>query len=305
MQLRYVFTELRQGLRRNLSMHLAVVLTLLVSLTLAGTGILLRQEASLTEKQWGNELQLTFYLCNGVDDFHNARCSGPVDAAQKAVIEKTLKDNPYVASFRHETQAQAYQRLRDLKVGDKSVTGPDPVVKPSDMWESYWVTMRDPHKANEIIEAVQGLDGVDHASDLHNVMGPVLSAIDGLQNAALVGALVLIVAALLLVSNTIRLAAFARRREIGIMRLVGASTLYIALPFLLEALVTAVAGILLAGGALALVIWLGVVRRLSNAHWTRWVGWHEYWVTFGVVAVLGIVLTLLPTLLLTRKYLKV
>jgi cell division transport system permease protein len=302
MQPRYVFTELRQGLRRNLSMHLAVVLTLLVSLTLAGLGILLRQEANLTEQQWGNELQLTFYLCNGVDD-RSAKCSGPVDDSQKQVIEKTLKASPYVDSFRLESQAEAYQRLKAF--GDKTVTGPDPVIKQSDMWQSYWVTMTDPHKSNEIVEGIQGLDGVDHFSDLHQVMGPVLSAIDGLQNAALVGALVLIIAALLLVSNTIRLAAFARRREIGIMRLVGASTLYIALPFLLEAFVTAVAGIVLAGGALALVIWLGVVRRLSNAHWTAWVGWHEYWVTFGIVAALGVVLTLLPTLLLTRKYLKV
>jgi cell division transport system permease protein len=283
-------------------MHLAVVLTLLVSLTLAGIGLLLRQEANLTEQQWGNELQLTFYLCNGVDD-RSAKCSGPVDDSQKATIEKTLDANPYVADFHLESQAEAYDRLKAF--GDKTVTGPDPVIKQSDMWQSYWVTMTDPHKAREIVEAIQGLDGVDHYSDLHEVMGPVLSAIDGLQNAALVGALVLVIAALLLVSNTIRLAAFARRREIGIMRLVGASTLYIALPFLLEALVTAIAGIVLAGGALALVIWLGVVRRLSNAHWTHWVGWHEYWVTFGIVAALGIVLTLLPTLLLTRKYLKV
>ena len=64
-------------------------------------------------------------------------------------------------------------------------------------------------------------------------------------------------AALLLVANTIRLAAFARRKEIGIMRLVGASTLYIALPFLLEALVTALIGVALAGGALAAFMYFG------------------------------------------------
>ncbi|MEX0429705.1 permease-like cell division protein FtsX [Nocardioides sp. DS6] len=303
MQLRYVFTELRQGLRRNLSMHLAVVLTLLVSLTLAGIGILLQKQANLTEDVWGNELQITFYLCNGVDD-RNAACSGPVDSAEKQVIEKQLKADPYVKSYDFENQAQAYERFK--QISDKSNwSGSDPVVRQSDMWQSYWVTMSDPHKSSEIVEAIGGLDGIDHVSDNHETIGPVLSAIDGLRTAALVGAILLVIAALLLVANTIRLAAFARRREIGIMRLVGASTLYIALPFLLEALVTAVVGIVLAGGALALVVWLGVVRRLSNAHWTHWVGWHEYAVSLGIVAILGVALTLIPTLLLTRKYLKV
>ena len=74
-------------------------------------------------------------------------------------------------------------------------------------------------------------------------------------------AAVLVFAALLLVANTIRLAAFARRKEIGIMRLVGASTLYIALPFLLEALVTAIIGVVLAGGALAAVQQFGIEGR--------------------------------------------
>lgn len=302
-QLRYVFTELRQGLRRNLSMHLAVVLTLLVSLTLAGIGLLLRAEADLTEHQWGNQLQITFFLCNGVDDLHNT-CDGAVDDTQKQTIESHLKKNQYVDSFRLETQEQAFARLKTLNTG-ADLTGPDAVIKPSDMWQSYWVTMTDPNKSAEIVEEISGLDGVDHVSDNHQTMGPILGAVDGLRNASLIAAGLLIIAALLLVSNTIRLAAFARRREIGIMRLVGASTLYIALPFLLEALVTALAGIVLAGGALALVMWLGVIRQLSNAHWTAWVGWGDYATAFATVGVLGLVLTLVPTLLLTRKYLKV
>ena len=114
------------------------------------------------------------------------------------------------------------------------------------------------------------------------------------------------VSALLLVANTIRLAAFARRKEIGIMRLVGASTLYIALPFLLEALVTAVVSVALAGGALAGFQYFGVQQRFSDyLEFIPWIGWEDYWVALGVVAVLGPVLTLVPTLVLTRKYVKV
>lgn len=306
MQLRYVFTELRQGLRRNLSMHLAVVLTLLVSLTLAGIGWLLHQQADLAEKAWGNQLQLTVYLCNGTTD-ENPRCAGAVDKTQMDVIAQKLRDDPYVASIDYSTQAHELARLKMQRSDsfDKVLSGPDPIITAKEMHAAYWVTMKDPHKASEITESVQGLDGVNKVQDMHNVTGPILNALDGIQIATLIAALVLIIAALLLVANTIRLAAFARRREIGIMRLVGASTLYIALPFLLEAMVTALVGVVLAGGALALVIAFGVKRGLDGSGLTNWVGWHEYAQTFVVVAILGILLTLIPTLALTRKYLKV
>ena len=304
MQLRYVFTELRQGLRRNLSMHLAVVLTLLVSLTLVGVGVLLYQEANKTADQWGSELQITVFLCNGTTDA-TPSCVGPATDAQKQAIEKVLHDNDNVSSFRLESQQEAYERIQHLNVPASSFTGPDPAIKVSDMPESYWITMKDPHKASQIKESVQGLDGVSSVQDLHNIMGSILGTIDKLRNGTLIAAALLVVAALLLVANTIRLAAFARRREIAIMRLVGASTLYIALPFLLEALVTAAAGVVLASGALAAVMKMGVIDSLSKLRWDAWVGWPEYGVAVVIMAILGVVLTVLPTLLLTRKYIKV
>ena len=226
-------------------------------------------------------------------------------AVIKTATEKVLHANPDVDSFRLETQQQAYERIQHLNVPASSFKGPDPAIKVSDMPESYWITMKDPHKAASIKESVQGLDGVANVQDLHNIMGSILGTIDKLRNGTLIAAFVLLVAALLLVANTIRLAAFARRREIGIMRLVGASTLYIALPFLLEALVTAAAGIALAGGALAAVMKLGVMNSLSKLRWDAWVGWHEYWIAVGIISVLGVVMTVAPTLLLTRKYIKV
>ena len=306
MQLRYVFTELRQGLRRNLSMHLAVVLTLLVSLTLAGIGLLLRQQADLAEQAWGNQLQLTVYLCNGQTD-EGSHCDGAIDGQQKTAVADKLKSSKYVESIDYSSQTHEFERLKMQKSEefDRVLKGPDPIITAKQMHSAYWVTMKDPHRAAEITELVVGLDGVYKVQDMHQITGPILSAIDGIQIATLIAALVLVIAALLLVANTIRLAAFARRREIGIMRLVGASTLYIALPFLLEALLTAVVGVILAAGTLAIVMWLGVKRGLSGSGLTDWVGWHEYTVTCVIVAVLGLLLTAIPTLLLTRKYLKV
>lgn len=303
MQLRYVFSELAQGLRRNLSMHIAVVLTLFVSLTLVGFGLLLNQQAERTADQWGNQLQITVYLCRAGDD--NPGCTSEVTDAQKQAITEVVDENPDVESWYLESKGEAFRKVKEL-FGAERFEGPDAVITEADMAESVWVTLTDPRQADVVTEAVAGLDGVARVQDMRDVVGPILNSIDALQYGALAIALFLVLAALLLVANTIRLAAFARRKEIGIMRLVGASTLYIALPFLLEALVTAAIGVALAGGALGAFMEFGLQQRLQDwLGFIPWVGWPDFWYAVGLVAVLGPVLTLLPTLLLTRKYLKV
>lgn len=303
MQLRYVFSELGQGLRRNLSMHIAVVLTLFVSLTLVGMGVLLNQQADRSAQQWGNQLQITVYLCRNGDT--QPSCASEVTDAQKQAISKVIEDNPNVASFYLESKAEAFKKVKEL-YGSERFEGPDAVITENDMAESYWVTLKDPHQAEVVKEAVAGLDGVSKVQDLRNVVGPILTSIDKMKYGALLIAGFLVLAALLLVANTIRLAAFARRREIAIMRLVGASTLYIALPFLLEALVTAVVGVALAGAALAAFMHFEILSDLADSlQFILWIGWAEFWRALLVIAVLGPLLTLIPTLLLTRKYLKV
>jgi cell division transport system permease protein len=303
MQLPYVFSELGQGLRRNLSMHLAVILTLFVSLTLVGLGVLLNQQADKAAQQWGSELQITAFLCKARDD--NPSCTTEVTDTQKTRIEKEIEDNPEVDDYRFESQDEAFEKIKDLLGGDK-FEGPNPAATAGDMPESYWITLKDPDEYAGIESAIVGLDGVSNVRDQRKIVGPVLQGLDVMQKGALGIAAFLVVAALLLVANTIRLAAFARRREIGIMRLVGASTLYIALPFLMEAVVTAAVSVAVAVGALAAFMWFGVHGQLEDlVGFIPWIGLPEFWVAAIVVAILGPVLTLLPTLVLTRKYLKV
>jgi cell division transport system permease protein len=303
MQLRYVFSELGQGLRRNLSMHLAVILTLFVSLTLVGLGVLLNQQADKAAEQWGSELQITAFLCKARDD--NPACTAEVTDAQKSRITKVIEDNPEVDSYRYESKEEAFDKIKDL-LGPDKFEGPNPAATAEDMPESVWITLKDPDEYQGIESAIVGLDGVSNVRDQRKIVGPVIQGLDVMQKGALGIAAFLVVAALLLVANTIRLAAFARRREIGIMRLVGASTLYIALPFLMEALVTAAISVAVSIGALGAFMWFGVHDRLEDlVGFIPWIGIQEFWVAAIVVAILGPVLTLLPTLILTRKYLKV
>jgi cell division transport system permease protein len=305
MQLRYVFSELRQGLRRNLSMHVAVVLTLFVSLTLVALGVLLNQQADRAAERYGNELQIAVYLCR--EDDQSPSCNTAATEPQKEEIQAVIDDNAEVASSDFETREQAFDKMRELfDFPDEYFEGSDPVMTAENMPEAIWITLKNPKESAGINSAVAGLPGVSRVVDNREVVVRIYDTLDVLQKGALAVAGFLVLAALLLVANTIRLAAFARRKEIGIMRLVGASTLYITLPFLLEALVTAVISVVLAGGALAALMKFGVQDKLAESlAFIPWIGWPELTTSVVVIAILGPLLTLLPTLLLTRKYLKV
>jgi cell division transport system permease protein len=302
MQLRYVFTELGSGLRRNLSMHLAVILTLFVSLSLVGVGVLLNQEAHRVADRWGSQLQITVYMCSRQDT--NPACTGEVTPAQVAAVQKVVDANTQVDSSTAVSKQEAFAQLQQQFPG--KYDGPNSPITAADMPQSLRITLKNPEQFRDVESSVVGLDGVSRVQDVHKILKPIFSTISRLKTGSFVTAAVLVLAALLLVANTIRLAAFARRREIGIMRLVGASTLYIALPFLLEAVVTAVIGVVLAGAAVGAFMKFQVRDQLSHdLSFIPWVGIDDYVRALIVIAILGPLLTLIPTLVLTRKYLKV
>jgi cell division transport system permease protein len=306
MQLTYVFSELRTGLRRNLSMTLAVIVTMFVSLTLVGLGLLLNAQANKAEDFWGDRLQITVFLCT--DNSPGANCiDGKATDAQRQAVEDVLASNSEVEKYHFETSREAYQKWREVYATDnetqKQVVD---AIRPTDLAESYWVTLKDPKQFAGVKDEVSGLNGVGSVRDLRQVLQPIYFWISAFKWGAIVIAGCLLFAAILQVGNTIRLAAFARRKEIGIMRLVGASSLYIQLPFLLEALVAAVLGVLLAAGAISLFIYVVVYKLLRpNSNLVAWVDWGDAVWSIAAISVVGLALTLIPTLLLTRKYLKV
>ncbi|GAA1919055.1 permease-like cell division protein FtsX [Nocardioides lentus] len=303
MHLRYVFSELGQGLRRNLTMHIAVVLTLFVSLTLVGLGVLLNQQADRAAAYWGSQLEVTVFLCRDGDD--NPACTGEVTDAERDAVAATLEDNPEVSGLRYESSEEAFDKVKQL-YGAERFEGPNPAATADALPQSLWVELADPQEFEGVRSAVVGLEGVSSIRDQRAVLEPIFTSINALQWGAIGIASFLVLAALMLVGNTIRLAALARRREIGIMRLVGASGLSILLPFVLEALVTALIGVGLAAGALAAFMWFGIAEQLSDSlRFMPWIGLSEYGVAVACIAVLGPLLTVVPTLVLTRKYTRV
>jgi cell division transport system permease protein len=306
MQLTYVFSELGNGLKRNLSMTIAVIVTIFVSLTLVGMGLLLNAQAKKAEDYWGSKLQITVFLCN--QNSATANCvNGEVTPTQKDSIQKVLDSNGEVASWRLQSKQEAYDKWKEAYVsGNDTERRVYESIKPSDMQESYWVQLKDPEKFQSIKSGVSGMAGVNTVRDLREVLKPIYFWMNVFKWGAISIAAFLVIAAILQVGNTIRLAAFARRREIGIMRLVGASRLYIQLPFLMEALVAALVGVALAAGALLLFMWAVIYHTLRpSSTIVAWVDWGNAAWAIAAIAAIGLALTLIPTLVMTRKYLKV
>ena len=161
MQLRYVFTELRSGLRRNLSMHVAVILTLFVSLTLAGCGMLLQRQADKTAEALGDELQILVNLCVVDDPAPEGNCAGgAVTDPQRKEIERALDDSPEVDSFEYQTQAEGFQEAQDIPQYEPYFDGPDPIITEEDWPAQYWITLENPKEAEGVKSAVTGLEGV-------------------------------------------------------------------------------------------------------------------------------------------------
>jgi cell division transport system permease protein len=304
-QLTYVFSELATGLRRNVSMTVAVVVTLFVSLTLVGLGLLLNAQADKAEEFWGDRLQVTIFMCT--DSSPTANCiDGRASEEQRERVESVLQRSDEVEAWRFETSEQAYEKWRDVYASGDTQQQVIDAIRPNDLAESYWVTLEDPRQFDQLRTAVTDLEGVGSVRDLRQVLEPIYFWLDAFKWGAIVIAGFLLVAAILQVGNTIRLAAYARRKEIGIMRLVGASSLYIQLPFLLEALVASLLGILLAGAAIFTFLNVVVYRMLRpNSNLVAWVDYQDGLLAMSAMTVVGLVLTLVPTLLLTRKYLRV
>jgi cell division transport system permease protein len=306
LQLTYVFSELGNGLKRNVSMTIAVIVTIFVSLTLVGMGLLLNAQADKAEDYWGSKLQITVFLCN--QNSTTANCvDGEVTPAQKKEIEKVLDDHAEVASWRMQTKQEAYDKWKSAYVSnDETEQRVFESIRPTDMQESYWVQLKDPEKFMGIKSQVSGLEGVNTVRDLREVLKPIYFWMNVMKWGAYGVSGFLIFAAVLQVGNTIRLAAFARRREIGIMRLVGASSLYIQLPFLMEGLVAALIGVGLASGAVLSFMYFVIYQMLRpTSSIVAWIDWSDGLTAVLWIGIIGLLLTLVPTLAMTRKYLKV
>ncbi len=303
MRFQFMLSEIGQGLRRNLSMTVSVVLVTAVSLLMLGVGFLAQAQVSNMKDYWYDRVQVSIILC-GQDSARASCAGGEVTQAQKDQILGELQGaqlKPYVAQVFYESKAEAYQHLKErLKDLAENVT-------PEQLPESYRVRLNSPEQYEVVSAAFRGQPGVDTVQDDNVVLDRLFALLNGLKWSAWAIAGLTLVCSVLLVATTIRLTAFTRRRETGIMRLVGASNLVIQMPFILESLISAVIGAVLASVILmgftqfAVQGWLaGTLRFIRN-----WVGLTDAALVLPAMFLVGLGIAGVSAFLSLRRYLKV
>ena len=304
MRFRHILSETRAGLRQNLTMTLAVIMTMWVSLSLFGAGLLASQQVDLMKGRWYDKIEISIFLCT--KDTRGDQCQPGQDVtqAQKDVIRATLEANPEVApdGIYFETKAEAWAEFQRAYEGSPIQDS----LEIDQMQESFRVKLRNPEEYQGVVSSVVGLRGVQKVQDLHQLLDPFFRALNVLQWSTAGASVLLLVASALQIGNTIRLATFARRREIGIMRLVGASNFYITVPFLLEAVISALIGVALACLTLGAGVYVWIIRGVRETiRFVAWIGWRQTGLAMLAIIVVGIVLAVIPSLVTTRRYLRV
>ena len=249
MRAQFVFGEVWIGLRRNLTMTVALIVVVAISLSLLGTGLLFVKQVNHTRALWQSKVELSIYLCDNNPLSPQCTNNGPARAAQTAQIRQTLDKLPQVVNVTYRTQAQNLAQFKKEFAYDPIFVAS---VRPGDIPASFQVKLRNAQAdAGPVKGAVIGMPGVDSAGDNSSILTNFYRLLNGARNAVIVVAIILIIAAIMLVANTIRLSAFNRRRETAIMRLVGASNFYVQLPFLVEGMIAGLFGWLVAVALLA------------------------------------------------------
>ena len=300
--MRHTFSEALSGLRRNASMTLAVVVTMWVSLSLFGAGMLAARQVDLLKDRWYDKIEISVFLC--VKDVKGDNCDTAQDAtdAEKAAILSGIQQNPETQDVFYETKQQAFDEFKRVFAGSSI----EDSLTVDQMQDSYRVKLKDPASYQGLVSEMTTTKGVQFVQDLHVYLDPIFTWLNALRWGTIGMSVLLLLAASLQIGNTIRMAAFARRRELGIMRLVGASNIYIMLPFLLESLFAAVVGAALASGTLALGLYAVVIQNAQvSLKGLRWIGWSDAGLAMAGVTGVAIVLSIVPTLIATRRYLRV
>ncbi len=292
----YLLRETGGNLKRNFVMTLAAIVTMAVSLTALAAVLLMRQEVNKQAIQWRGGVELAIFM--------NTNAS----AAETQAVGSQLKTMPEVKSVRYVNQPQAYQEFKTLFQGNPSLVT---IIRPSDLPASFRVVPQNPSQTEALARQFTSQPGVAKVEFAQQEINALLSHFRSLRLGAYILAGVVMLGAIALIVNTIQLAIFARRREVAVMKLVGATNWFIRIPFMIEGLVQGVVGALIAG-VLAFAIrnhmgWListNVVNNPLDKH-PLFATPTEAVLTGAVVLIVGAAVGVLGSAFAVRRFLDV
>jgi cell division transport system permease protein len=290
----YVSREAATNLWRNRLMTVAAILTVAVSLALVGSSLLLKQGASKATEQWQNGVQAIVFV---------KPAAGPTLTTS---VGNELHQSPYIKSCVYRSQAYDYNEAKTVLPADEL-----DATTQSDYPSSYRCVLNDPSQAPAVYQQFTGRPGVDTVKYPGQQIKTMQSVIRILQWVFLSVAVVLLLSASVLILNTIRMAIFARRREVSVMKLVGATNWFIRLPFMAEGLIQGLAGAAVAVlVVLALYFGVGLDTTKTAANQGSIIaqmslsGW-EVAGTCILVALVGVVVGVVGSAFAVRRFLDV
>ena len=246
MRPQFFLAEIWTGLRRNATLTIAMVVNVAIALGLIGNAMLVREQADMIRNYFYGQLQVTIYLCGPTE---TQPCPEETTEAQRQQIIDDLDEmKPQVVSaWEYESQEDSYKRFQEYFKNQPTLLE---LTRPEQLPPTFRVELENPSDINVIVSAFQGRPGVSAVTDYSKILAGPLRFLDKLQVFAWGVGGVGLLAAILLILNSTLVAAHSRRRELGIMRLVGAPNYYIRLPFLVQSAIAALIGCALATATL-------------------------------------------------------
>ena len=290
-RLKYVLNEVLVGLWRNVTMTVAMIITLSVSLTMLGASVLMYMQVDRMKNFYYGEIEVSIFLSEDVTD------------AQSAAIAQAIDQSPLVASKSFESREQAFEKFKVLWRDSPDFINS---VGPESLPASYRVKLKNPEQYKTFAATVQSLPGIQDIVDQRQLLDKVFNIFNSIQVMALVVAAFMALAALLLVGNTIQVAAYSKRREVAVMKLVGASNWFIQAPFVLEAVVAGIIGAIVGFVALfvsKVVLLDGRLQALTNV--LTPIPNANVWLMLPLLALVGAGVSAITAWITLRFYLRV
>lgn len=291
MRVKYVLSEVLVGLWRNVTMTIAMIITMAVSLTMLGaSGLMYRQVDDMKDLYYKN-IEVSIFL------------SQEVSEQQRTDLDAKLKSDPLVKDVIYVNKDEAYKKFQEMYQDAPDLVN---AVKPDQLPESFRLKLNNPEQYKNIYDQYKDTEGVDEIVDQSRLLDKIFDVLTAIQNIALAAAIVMAIAALLLVANTIQVAAYSKRREVAVMKLVGASNWFIQAPFVLEAVVAGLIGSLLGLVALVAAKYLlfdGSLKALQGL--LSPISWGDILFIFPLMAGVGGLVSAATAWITLRFYLRV
>jgi cell division transport system permease protein len=228
-RLNYFLSETAVNLKRNLLMTIAAISTVAISLLLLGGAQILQLVVANVTSTWEGKVEVSVFLRNDATE-------GELDA-----LRSDLAEMPEIQSFTYVSKDQAFEEFKKMWADKPELYK---VLPEDSLPASFRIALINASNAEEVAARIEGSPGIESVNFGGDIIRRLLQVNTLLRAVTLGMSAVLMIAAAALIANTIRLAIFARREEISIMKLVGATNWFIRIPFMFEGVFAALTGAL-------------------------------------------------------------